>query len=85
MRAGLNRTYISDIERGGRNASIGVLYKISGALGLPLWRLIQLSEQAHEENSRPKELTPAEATYSSSEHAPLVRPAGINSGYNQTY
>ena len=45
--AGLNRTYVSDIERGERNVSISVLFKISTAFKIPLTELIQLAEQIY--------------------------------------
>jgi len=39
-RAGLHRTYISDIERGARNPTITVVQKIADALGVKASTLI---------------------------------------------
>jgi transcriptional regulator with XRE-family HTH domain len=35
-RAGLHRTYISDIERGGRNLSLGSMERIAAGLGVSI-------------------------------------------------
>jgi len=35
-RANLHRTYITDIERGARNLSLETIYKLAGALGIPI-------------------------------------------------
>ncbi len=40
LRAGLNRTYLSDIERGEGNATLTILTKISGALDISLADLL---------------------------------------------
>lgn len=39
-RAGIHRTYVSEIERGRRNPTITVLEKLAGPLGVELGRLI---------------------------------------------
>jgi transcriptional regulator with XRE-family HTH domain len=41
----LHRTYISDIERGVRNASLTSLVRIASALEVKLSRLIAIAEQ----------------------------------------
>lgn len=43
--SGLHRTYISDIERGVRNASLTSLVRIADALEVKLSRLIAIAEQ----------------------------------------
>ncbi len=40
FKAGLHRTYISDIERGTRNISLVNIEKISKALGVPMEKLV---------------------------------------------
>ena len=40
-RAGLHRTYVSDVERGTRNVSLGSIEKLAHALGLSVWRLFE--------------------------------------------
>jgi len=44
-RAGLHRTYISDIERGARNPSLKTLSRLSEALELPTSELVRRGEQ----------------------------------------
>jgi len=44
-RAGLHRTYISDIERGARNISLKNLGRLAAALEIPIWNLIRNAEQ----------------------------------------
>jgi transcriptional regulator with XRE-family HTH domain len=39
--SGINRTYLSDIERGRRNVSIDNLSRIAAALNVPVWQLLQ--------------------------------------------
>jgi transcriptional regulator with XRE-family HTH domain len=39
--SGINRTYLSDIERGVRNVSIDNLSRLATALGVPVWQLLQ--------------------------------------------
>ena len=41
FKAGLHRTYISGIERGGRNPTVLVLEEIASALGVPSARLLE--------------------------------------------
>jgi two-component system response regulator len=38
-RAGLHRTYVSDVERGCRNVSLASIDRLAAALALPVWRL----------------------------------------------
>ena len=38
--AGLHRTYVSDLERGGRNPTIVVIDKLASALGVKVSRLL---------------------------------------------
>jgi transcriptional regulator with XRE-family HTH domain len=38
-RAGIHRTYVSDLERGARNPTIVVLDKLAGPLGVSVGRL----------------------------------------------
>lgn len=45
LKAGLHRTYMSDIEGGGRNVSLGNLLRISNALKKPLSELIAEAEE----------------------------------------
>jgi transcriptional regulator with XRE-family HTH domain len=39
-RAGIHRTYVSDIERGTRNPTATVIEKLAGPLGVPPGRLL---------------------------------------------
>ncbi len=39
--AGVNRTYLSDIERGTRNVSIDNLSRLAKALNVPVWSLLK--------------------------------------------
>jgi transcriptional regulator with XRE-family HTH domain len=41
-RSGLQRTYISDLERGTRNPSVGSIQKIAHALQVPVAKLFEL-------------------------------------------
>lgn len=43
-RAGLHRTYVSDIERGRRNMTIGTLNKLATVLGLSVSELMKTAE-----------------------------------------
>ncbi|HMP77475.1 MAG TPA: response regulator [Kiritimatiellia bacterium] len=55
-RAGLHRTYLSDIERGARNPSLESIDKIAKALGVPLAMLFtQLPPPQHESTDGPVE------------------------------
>jgi len=40
-RSGLHRTYVSDLERGGRNPSVGSIQKIARALHVPVAKLFE--------------------------------------------
>jgi len=44
-RAGLHWTYISQVERGRRNVSVGTLRRIGAAVGVPGWRLLREAEE----------------------------------------
>jgi transcriptional regulator with XRE-family HTH domain len=44
-RAGVHRTYLSDIERGARNITITVLARLADALEVKVSRLFRLTEQ----------------------------------------
>ncbi len=48
--AGISRTHLTMIETGDKNANVETLWKIAGALDMPLSQLFQLVENAHEEN-----------------------------------
>lgn len=43
---GLSRTYVSDIERGLRNVSVGTLARIGHALGTDASQLLRMAESA---------------------------------------
>ena len=43
---GLHRTYISDIERGGRNVSLHNLVRIANTLDMPLSQLLGIAERS---------------------------------------
>ena len=47
-RAGLHRTYISDVERGVRNPSIGSVEKLARALQIPVSKLFEQARGANE-------------------------------------
>ncbi len=44
-RAGIHRTYLSDIERGTRNPSLINIERLSESLSMPMSKLFQLVEQ----------------------------------------
>lgn len=44
-RAGLNRTYVTDVERGSRNLSLSTLEKLAEALNTPLFVILRDMEQ----------------------------------------
>ena len=44
-RAGIHRTYLSDIERGSRNVSLINIERVAGALTMPISELFRLVEQ----------------------------------------
>ena len=45
-RAGLNRTYVTDVERGARNVSLATMEKLARALKSPLFMLLRHAERA---------------------------------------
>ena len=45
-KAGIHRTYLSDIERGSRNVSLLNIERIAAALGIPISELFQRVERA---------------------------------------
>jgi transcriptional regulator with XRE-family HTH domain len=47
-KAGLHRTYVSDIERGRRNLAIINLQRLAEAFGVPAWALLKLAEEDFE-------------------------------------
>jgi transcriptional regulator with XRE-family HTH domain len=51
-RAGVHRTYLSDIERGARNITITVLTRLAEALEVRVSRLFRLTEQQTFEKPR---------------------------------
>ena len=44
-KAGLHRSYISDIERGARNPSLSTVSRLATALSLSASKLLQLAEE----------------------------------------
>ena len=42
-RSGLHRTYVSDIERGARNPTVGSIQKIAQALQVPVAKLFEVA------------------------------------------
>lgn len=64
-RSGLHRTYISDVERGIRNLTIGALWFIAHGLGMQLREIITLIENRVEndkQNQQQLNMRPAEPT-----------------------
>jgi len=53
-RAGVHRTYLSDIERGSRNVTVTVLARIAEALELKVSTLFRLTEQNNQARSTKK-------------------------------
>lgn len=43
--SGINRTYVSDVERGIRNISLDNISRLAKALGVPAWRLLKQEER----------------------------------------
>ena len=41
LEAGVNRTYISHIERGARNVAVNNLEKLADAVNVPLWMMLR--------------------------------------------
>lgn len=44
--SGINRTYVSDVERGIRNISLDNISRLAKALGVPAWSLLKEDEAA---------------------------------------
>ena len=44
--AGIDRTYVSGVERGRRNPTLTVANKFADGLGVPLWRLFTDDSEA---------------------------------------
>jgi len=44
-RSGLHRTYVSDLERGARNPTVGSIQKIANALQVPVGKLFEIADQ----------------------------------------
>ena len=44
--AGIDRTYVSGVERGARNPTLTVAQKFADGLGVPLWRLLADNPEA---------------------------------------
>lgn len=53
-RAGFTRTYISDMERGARNMSFINLKRLSDALQVPMWKLVQAVEEKEMADGKPQ-------------------------------
>jgi transcriptional regulator with XRE-family HTH domain len=49
-KAGIHPTYISRIETGRRNISWEAMQRISQALDLPAWQLVQMIEELEEQS-----------------------------------
>ena len=43
-RSGLHRTYVSDLERGTRNPTVGSIQKIANALQVPVGKLFEIAD-----------------------------------------
>ncbi len=52
FRAGLKRSYLSDLERGTRNPTVRALERIAEALGVPPCRLLESDAKTKLEASR---------------------------------
>jgi transcriptional regulator with XRE-family HTH domain len=44
--SGINRTYLSDVERSIRNVSLDNISRLAKALGVPAWRLLMDQEKS---------------------------------------
>jgi transcriptional regulator with XRE-family HTH domain len=51
-RGGLNRSYVTDIERGARNPSLRTIGRLAEALQMPLYALLREAEEQLPERSR---------------------------------
>jgi len=51
-RGGLNRSYVTDIERGARNPSLKTIARLAEALQMPLYALLREAEQKLPESNR---------------------------------
>lgn len=47
--AGINRTYVSDVENGKRNFSVATLYALASSLGVTMAELVGHAEQQEKE------------------------------------
>jgi transcriptional regulator with XRE-family HTH domain len=56
-RAGLHRTYVSDVERGSRSVSLITLCKIADALGTHAYSIIQEPELQYGKVKQPMEVS----------------------------
>jgi CheY-like chemotaxis protein len=56
-RAGLHRTYISDVERGARNVSLESIHRLADALEVPLSILFSRLEASSDKSSAPSALS----------------------------
>jgi len=59
-RAGLHRTYISDVERGARNVSLESIHRLATALEVPLSFLFSRMEETASDRTSPPSLSPDE-------------------------
>lgn len=50
--AGLHRTYVSDIERGARNPTVGTILRIAQALQIQPSRLFRSADETADQNER---------------------------------
>lgn len=53
-RANVHRTYLSDIERGTRNITVGMLAQVAQALQINLAYLTRIAESSTDDDSPPK-------------------------------
>ncbi len=56
QKSGLHRTYVSDVERGIRNLTVGALWFIASGLGISLRELILQTE--HKDAMAPRRIEP---------------------------
>lgn len=69
QRAGLHRTYVSDIERGRRNVSLDNIHKLAQALETSVGGLFEQPAEAHGEGPRPPETMTSAARDRGETHA----------------